>query len=219
MGKNKLKRFAANQLADNIIQEGKPLFEQIKGNWLNLQFKNNNPIVLEIGCGNGEYTTGLAEVFPDKNFIGYDIKGARLFVGSQIAIEKKLKNVAFLRQRVEFILQYFSPNEVDEIWITFPDPHLKDKREKHRLTHPRFLDLYRQILKKDGVIHLKTDSAELTEYTLEVLNTLNIKPLILTRDLYKYPDIVALHKGIKTKYEKMYLAINKPINYIQFKLN
>lgn len=216
MGKNKLKRFAANQVAENVIEEGKALFTTIKGNWSSLFFKNQNPIVLEIGCGNGEYTTGLATVFPDKNFIGCDIKGARIFKGSQFAIENNLQNVGFLRNRIEFILDYFAENEVSEIWITFPDPQLKDNREKHRLTHLRFLKLYKQILKKGGIIHLKTDSRELMDYTLEVIKNENLSIFNQSFDLYSNLALVELNKGIQTKYEKVYLERGKKINYVSF---
>lgn len=218
MGKNKLKRFASNDEADNVIQEGKPLFTSIKGNWNTTFFKNNQSIVAEIGCGYGEYTTGLAEAFPQKNFVGIDIKGARIFKGSQYALSQKLANVGFLRNRVEFLLQSFDTNEIDEIWITFPDPQLKDNREKHRLTHPRFLAIYKQILKPSGILHLKTDSRELMDYTLEVLNEMQLPIIDQTFDLYKEEQLLIEHQGIQTKYEKVYLASGKPINYIKFKL-
>jgi tRNA (guanine-N7-)-methyltransferase len=217
MGKNKLKRFASNDEADNVIQEGKPIFTSIKGKWNELYFKNENTIVAEIGCGYGEYSTGLAESFPNKNFIGIDIKGARIFKGSQYALEHDLTNVAFLRTRVEFLLQSFGEKELDEIWITFPDPQLKDNREKHRLTHPIFLDIYLKILKPDGIIHLKTDSRELMDFSLEVMQQQNLSILHSTFDLYSNTTLLDLHKGIQTKYEKVYLSKGKPINYLQFK--
>jgi tRNA (guanine-N7-)-methyltransferase len=219
MGKNKLRRFATNDEANNVIQEGKPLFSTIKGNWNSSYFKNNNPIVSEIGCGYGEYSTGLAEAFPDKNFIGIDIKGARIFKGSQYANENGLQNVCFLRNRVEFLLQSFAPNEIDEIWITFPDPQLKDNREKHRLTHARFLSIYRQILKAKGIIHLKTDSRELMDYTLEVLNQEKLTIIDQSFDLYANEKLLIEHRGIQTKYEKVYLTLGKIINYIKFTLD
>ncbi len=217
MGKNKLKRFASNDDAHNVIQEGKPFYAQIKGNWNNLFFKKQNPIVVEIGCGYGEYSTGLAEIYPNKNFIGIDIKGARIFKGSQYAIENSLNNVGFLRTRIEFLLESFAPNEINEIWITFPDPQLKDNREKHRLTHPRFLSIYRQFLNPNGIIHLKTDSRELMDYTLEVLKQEKMVILNQTFDLYNEGALLGEHKGIQTKYEKVYLASGKPINYVKFK--
>lgn len=217
MGKNKLKRFAANQQADNLIEDGKALYTTIKGQWNTVFFKNNQPITVELGCGNGEYTTGLAAAFPDRNFIGTDIKGARLWRGSQTAIEQKLLNAAFLRTRIEYAYEFFENGEIDEIWITFPDPQLKDSREKHRLTHPRFLKLYKTFLQKDGVIHLKTDSRELYEYTLEVLKTEPSEILAATGDLYE-SEWLADHRGIQTKYERMFLAEGKKINYLKFKL-
>lgn len=217
MGKNKLKRFAVNEQSANVIQAGKELYTSIKGNWNKVQFANNQPIVVEIGCGNGEYSVGLASHFPTKNFIGTDIKGARIFKGSVEAKEKNLTNVAFLRCRIEYILEFFNANEVDEIWVTFPDPQLRDSREKQRLTHPRFLDIYKQFLKPDGFIHLKTDSRELADFTLETLKSYSHRELQYTFDLYN-SDFLQDHKGIQTKYERMYLAKGKLINYIKFKI-
>ncbi len=218
MGKNKLKRFAINEQSENVIQAGKQIYTTIKGNWNKVQFPHNQPIILEIGCGNGEYTIGLASHHPEFNFIGTDIKGARIFKGSVEAKEKKLTNVAFLRCRIEYILEFFEPNEVDEIWITFPDPQLKDSREKQRLTHTRFLDLYKKCLKPQGFIHLKTDSRELTDFTLETLKNYPHKDLAYTFDLYN-SDFLPNHKGIQTKYERMFLAKGKLINYLKFRLD
>ncbi|TAF77580.1 MAG: tRNA (guanosine(46)-N7)-methyltransferase TrmB [Bacteroidetes bacterium] len=207
MGKNKLKRFAANDINPNVVQEGKAIYTTIKGKWNSDFFTKNQPITLEIGCGNGEYTVGLAQHFGERNFIGCDIKGARIFKGSTEASEKNLQNVGFLRCRVEFILEFFEANEIDQIWITFPDPQLKDNREKHRLTHPRFLDLYKKILKPDGFIHLKTDSRELADFTLETLKTYPHQNLIHTFDLY-HSALIAEHQGIQTKYERMFLGLS-----------
>lgn len=217
MGKNKLKRFAVNDINPNVVQEGKALYSSIKGNWNTDFFVKNQPITLEIGCGNGEYTVGLAQHFENRNFIGCDIKGARIFKGSTEATEKNLQNVGFLRCRVEFILEFFEFGEIDQIWITFPDPQLKDNREKHRLTHPRFLDLYKKILKPEGFIHLKTDSRELADFTLETLQTYPNQNLSSTFDLY-HSDMIAEHIGIQTKYERIFLAVGKKINYIKFQL-
>jgi tRNA (guanine-N7-)-methyltransferase len=217
LGKNKLKRFAVNEQSENVIQDGKLLYSTIKGRWKELFFKNENPITVEIGCGNGEYTVGLSEVFPQRNFIGSDIKGARIFKGSTEANEKGLKNAGFLRTRIEYILEFFAPEEISEIWITFPDPQLKDSREKHRLTHPRFLDIYKKFLQKNGIIHLKTDSRELFDYTLEVLKTYPCKDLEFTFDLYD-SNLLDDHKGIQTKYERMFLSAGKKINYLRFKM-
>ena len=216
MGKNKLKRFAFNEISENVIQRGKDFYTSIKGNWKIDFFKNDNPITVELGCGNGEYTIGLGEVFAERNFIGTDIKGARIFKGSQAALEKNLSNVGFLRTKIEFILEFFTPDEIDEIWITFPDPRLKDRQDKHRLTHPRFLALYRKFLKKEGFIHLKTDSRELFDYTLEVLKSEKVYDLVYTFDLYT-SELLEDHRGIQTKYEKIFLAEGKKINYLRFK--
>jgi tRNA (guanine-N7-)-methyltransferase len=216
MAKNKLKRFAENEINSNVIQNGKEFYSTIKGNWKSVYFKNNHPIVLELGCGNGEYTIGLAQVYADKNFIGTDIKGSRIYIGSKFAKENNLLNVAFLRTRIEFIEDFFEENEISEIWITFPDPQLKDSREKHRLTHPRFLEIYKKILKNGGIIHLKTDSIELFDYTIEILKDQKVSELKFTRDLYQ-SEYVASHHGVKTKYEAIFTAKGKKINYLFFK--
>ena len=161
MGKNKLVRFAENKTLPNVIQPTRD--EAIKGFWLKGKwkkeyFKNENPIILELGCGKGEYSVNMAKSFPDKNFIGIDIKGARFWFGAKEAYASEIKNVAFLRTQIELIEYFFDTDEVDEIWITFPDPQIKYKRTKHRLTNPEFLNRYKKILKDDGIIHLKTDS-------------------------------------------------------------
>ena len=161
MGKNKLARFAENRTLPNVFQ---PTREEalnnfyLKGKWRSEVFKNQNPLVLELGCGKGEYSVGLAKAFPEKNFIGIDIKGARFWFGAKEAINEGMTNVAFLRTQIELIDCFFEKDEVDEIWITFPDPQIKYRRTKHRMTHPDFLERYKKILKKDGMIHLKTDS-------------------------------------------------------------
>ena len=161
MGKNKLKRFAENKTFDNVFQ---PTRQEVmgefdlKGNWNAEFFKNENPIVLELGCGKGEYTVALAQKYPDKNFIGIDIKGARFWRGAKTAVENGMKNVAFLRTQIELIDYAFGENEVSEIWITFPDPQIKFRRTKHRLTHPEFLKKYHKVLTENGLFHLKTYS-------------------------------------------------------------
>lgn len=215
MGRSKLKKFADNIIAENVIQEGKPLYTNIKGKWHDTIFKNSNPIVLELGCGRGEYSTGLAELFPDKNFIGIDIKGARIWTGSQYAIENQLDNVAFLRTYIQNLEDFFEENEVSEIWLTFPDPRPKDADERRRLTFPRFLEIYRKLLKKDGLLHLKTDSEALFDYTLEVLEKQKVKNLKHTKDLYK-SELNELHQGLKTRFEAMFTAKGFKINYLQF---
>ncbi len=220
--KNKLQRFAENETFENVIQPG---FEEVfrkdyklKGTWQKTYWKNENPIVLELGCGKGEYTVALAEKFPQKNFIGVDIKGARFWRGAKTALEKGMKNVAFLRTRIEFVDSFFGKDEVEEIWITFPDPQLSERRAKKRLTSPRFLNMYRGLLKQNAVINLKTDSKELFDYTKTVLEYNKQEILIATDDLYnsQYCDEIL---SIKTHYESFYLTQGKKITYIQFRLN
>ncbi len=190
----------------------------LKGNWKNDFFKNQNPLVLELGCGMGEYSVGLAEKFPNKNFLGIDIKGARMWQGANSVLEKNLTNVGFLRIRIDWIEKCFATNEVDEIWITFPDPQLKKRREAKRLTHPNFLNRYAKILKKDSSIHLKTDSQFLHGFTLGVVAS---KKYILedsTHDLYN-SRVERDHMEIKTHYEKMFLEKGMPITYLRFRLS
>jgi tRNA (guanine-N7-)-methyltransferase len=186
VGKNKIARFAENKLLPNVIQptrnEALDNFE-LKGKWREKVFKNDNPIVLELGCGKGEYTVGMAKAFPDKNFIGVDIKGARFWFGAKDAVNNNLGNVAFLRTQIELIDCFFSENEVDEIWITFPDPQIKYRRGKHRLTHPDFLNRYKNILKSSAIVHLKTDSEFLHGYTLGMLQGLGHEILTAHHDI------------------------------------
>lgn len=219
MGKNKLERFAENLTFDNLFQVG---FEQLKdkdfflkGKWREEYFKNNNPIVLELGCGKGEYTVGLGEKYTNKNFIGIDIKGARLWRGCKTAFENKMNNVAFLRCQIQMLEKLFNKDEVDEIWITFCDPQLKN--ENRRLTCPRFLERYAKVIKSDGILHLKTDSTELYEYTSEMLKQENHTILFESNDLYG-TDLEDDVKDIQTFYEKMYLKEGKKIKYIKFQL-
>lgn len=222
MGKDKLRRFAENETFPNMFQAQYIDLERengfsLKGEWRRDFFKNNNPIVLELGCGKGEYTVGLGRKYKDKNFIGVDIKGARMWRGCKTSIEENLNNIAFLRTHVQIIDKYFSEGEVDEIWITFCDPQLK--KPNKRLTSPRFLDIYSRILKPGGIIHLKTDSQELYHYTLEeVLIPNNYKIHYKTNDLYSTDDIHEV-KEIKTYYENIYLKENKPITYLEFEIN
>lgn len=175
-------------------------------------FMNSNPIVLEIGCGRGEYTNGLGKLFPSKNFIGVDIKGDRLAAGGRQAEVMQLTNVAFLRIQIQFIEDFFLPNEIDEIWITFPDPRMKDRDEKKRLTFPFYLEKYLRLLKPDGIIHLKTDSSEFFEYSLAQFQAYQLRSLAETKDLYTSiwnED----HFGIKTRFEKIWFDKGYTINY------
>lgn len=215
MKRRKQYRFAQNAIAENVIENGKPLYSSIKGNWFK-HFNNDNPIVLELACGKGEYTVGLAKEFPDYNFIGVDIKGDRIARGSQAALEKGLKNVAFLRTDIQYLREFFEANEVSEIWVTFPDPQPRDKQEKHRLTHPRFLEIYTELLIEDGLFHLKTDSAPFFEYSLETLPAFGFTNLVFTHNLYESP-LNQIHHGIKTKYEAMFFEKGFSINYLQCK--
>ena len=219
--KNKLKRFNENETFTNVIQ---PSREEVldnfsfKGKWHSF-FKNTHPIVIELGCGKGEYTIDLAKKNPDKNFIGIDIKGARFWRGAKTALENNLGNVAFVRTQIELVDFIFDKGEVDEIWITFPDPQIKYKRTKHRMTNHAFLKKYDYILKKDGVINLKTDSEFMHGYTLGLLHGEGHEIVHANHDVYKdyySPDVVT---GTQTFYEKKYLEKGKAITYIKFKLN
>jgi tRNA (guanine-N7-)-methyltransferase len=220
--KNKQIRFRENEQFNNVFQPSREEFVSdlfaLKGKWNSDFFKNNNPIVLELGCGKGEYTVGLAQKFPNKNFIGIDIKGARFWRGAKTAVQDGLSNVAFVRTQIELIEHVFAANEVDEIWITFPDPQIKYKRTKHRMTNSEFLQLYKKILKKDAVLNLKTDSEFMHGYTLGLLHGEGHEVLYANHNIYKNegaPDEVTT---IKTFYENQYLEINKAITFIRFKL-
>ena len=223
MGKNKLARWRELDSFTNVIQPETTAVtlkdHPIKGNWNTAVFKNRNPIILELGCGKGEYTVGLAEMFPENNFIGVDIKGARMWRGAKTSNERKMNNVAFLRTRIEFIDRFFSEDEIDEIWITFPDPHSGASNANKRLTSPYYLSRYTNILKNNGIIHLKTDSVELFQYTRSVIKTNNLEELFSSNDLYsnelKTDDILS----IKTFYEKQFLAKGMKITYLAFKLS
>ncbi|GGG00204.1 tRNA (guanosine(46)-N7)-methyltransferase TrmB [Pontibacter amylolyticus] len=217
MGRSKLAKFAAIAERENVIEREGELYGQLKGKWRDEFFENDNPLILEIGCGRGEYTVGMARLYPDKNFLGLDIKGARIWKGSSLAEEEDLHNVAFLRTFIENLEDNFAEGEVDEIWVTFPDPRPKDRDIKRRLTSPRFLDLYARVLKPGGILHLKTDNQMLFEYTLEVLQERNPKDLLYTDNLYQ-SDLQEHTMGIYTTYEKRYLADGITIKYLQFKV-
>lgn len=212
MAQKKLKRFSEIKTFPNVLEYP----ENIKGKW-NEFFKNDHPIVLELACGKGEYATGLAQLYPEKNFIGVDIKGNRLWVGAKYALENQLKNVAFLRTQIDKIVNYFSANEVDEMWITFPDPQLRSSKAKKRLTHPKFLRLYRQMLKPGAKIHLKTDSPDLYEFTKLVVKLYDLQLISDIGDVYKM-EILTEELSIKTHYEKLDIARSNCIFYICFSL-
>lgn len=221
MGKNKLKRFAENETFKILVQpEFDEIFNndhQLKGEWHSNFFGNSCPIVLELGCGRGEYTVALGQKYPEKNFIGIDIKGARLWRGAKTAVEDEMDNVGFIRTRIEFIKSFFAKNEVSEIWVTFPDPQLKKSRLKKRLTCSGFLNAYREFLKPDGIVHLKTDNQNLHFYTKKLLEENGMELLYATNDLY-HSDIVDDILSVKTKYEQEYLAKGMPITYLKFRI-
>ena len=217
--KNKLKRFKENESFENVIQPNRAeLLEgtfQHKGSWAAF-FKNDNPIVVELGCGKGEYAVGLARKNPKQNYIGIDIKGARFWRGAKTALEEGLENVAFVRTQIELIEAVFAQGEVAEIWITFPDPQYKFRRKHHRLTNPTFLRSYQKVLQPEGVVHLKTDAAFLHGYTLGVLDGWDIKPLMAHHDIYQYVHAPADVIGIQTFYEQQYREKGTPITYLKF---
>lgn len=220
--KNKQKRFKENETFANVLQPTRDeLVNQsypLKGQWNTSFFKNNNPLILELGCGKGEYSVSLAKKFPDKNFIGIDIKGARFWRGAKTAIAEGLTNVAFLRTQIELIEYAFAANEVDEIWITFPDPQIKYKRTKHRMTNADFLQRYKTVLKPDGVVNLKTDSEFMHGYTLGLLHGAGHEVLYANHDVYRQEGSPEEVTSIQTYYESQYLEKNKAITYIRFKI-
>lgn len=220
--KNKLKRFRENETFGNVIQPTREeLVENnfsLKGKWNQEYFKNDNPIILELGCGKGEYTIALAQRNPNINYIGIDIKGSRFWRGAKTAVEENLSNVAFLRTQIELIENAFASEEVSEIWITFPDPQIKYKRTKHRLTNAEFLQRYKNILKPEGVVNLKTDSEFMHGYTLGLLHGAGHEVLYANHHIYKNEGAPAEVTSIQTFYESQYLEQNKPITYIKFRI-
>ena len=227
MGKNKLKKFAEMETFHNVFQ---PPYEPMAGHWRDRYFQNDHPIVLELGCGRGEYTVGMAERYPEKNFIGVDIKGARMWAGAKEAEQKELNNVAFLRTNIEFITEFFAADEVDEIWITFCDPQMK--KATKRLTSTYFMQRYQRIVKPNGLIHLKTDSPFLYTYTTEMLRLNPYPVLCTTDDLYgeksdeatvpvqgKEIALYADARALQTHYEKQWLDRGMSIKYIEWQLS
>ena len=228
MGKDKLKRFAEIATFDHVLE---PTWDDaingdfaLKGKWATEFFKNDNPIVLELACGGGEYTVGLAELYPNLNFLGIDIKGNRIWKGAKYALENGLNNVGFLRTRIDFIENFFSAGEIQDIWITFPDPQREKNRTRKRLTHPLFLNRYRKFLSNNGRIRLKTDSTFLYEFTKEILEEEKITPVVDSKNIYEV--LLPPQKGsaldrelaIKTYYEKRWLEEGKKIKYLEFKI-
>lgn len=212
MAQKKLFRFAEVTRFPNVLEYP----ENMKGEW-SAFFKNDNPIVLELACGRGEYTIGLAKLHPNKNFIGVDVKGNRMYIGAKYAIDHNLNNAGFLRTQIEMCDNYFAPGEIDEIWITFPDPQLRLSKLRKRLTHPRFLRLYKQFLKPGGKIHLKTDSPDLYDFTLTVAEMYNLQVLVSCDNVYA-EEAVSVELNIKTHYESMDIARSKRVHYICFTL-
>lgn len=219
--KNKLKRFNQNLTFSNVIQPEREEVTsgkfRLKGKWRQDFFKNDRPIVVELGCGKGEYSVYLAQQYPEKNFVGIDIKGARFWAGAKESLELGLSNVGFLRTQIELIEDIFEENEVDEIWITFPDPQIKFKRTKHRLTNPAFLDRYRRILQPEGRIHLKTDSEFLHGYTLGLLEGKGWEVDYAHHDVYGNPHSPQHVTAIQTHYERLFMEKGRLITYLSFR--
>jgi len=216
MSRKKLVRFAQNEVNPNVVQAGKPIFDQIKGQWNSLQFANDQPLVVELACGRGEFTLGLGRQYPNQNFIGVDIKGSRIWKGSSSATAEGIHTVAFLRTQIQQLQDFFAPGEISELWITFPDPFPRDGDEKRRLTSPKFLEMYKQLVKPGGLIHFKTDNTGLYEYTDLVLKDRpDCRIHFNTADFYE-SELRDAHHGIKTRYEKIFSDKGEKIKYIQF---
>ena len=221
--KNKLKRFKENEGFNNVYQPSREdlLNDKfnLRGNWNRVVFKNRNPIVVELGCGKGEYTLGLAKMFPEKNFIGIDIKGARFWKGAKTSLSEKINNVVFIRTQIELIENIFLMDEISEIWITFPDPQIKYKRTKHRLVNMDFLNRYKNILIKGGIINLKTDSDFLHGYLIGLIQGMGHEIIYSNHDIYNSSGVPIEATAIQTYYESLYLAEGKPITYLKFRYN
>lgn len=199
-----------------VVQPGKPIFNEIKGCWNQKLFQKKAPLVVELACGRGEFTVGLARIFPEQNFVGVDIKGARIWKGSSMAISEGLRNVAFLRTQIQLLEASFGEKEINELWITFPDPRPKDRDERRRLTSPRFLEIFRKLMANGGLIHIKTDNTGLFEYTLAILSERSdVQVLKKTSNFYQ-SEWKDDHHGIMTKYEKMFMKKGEDIKYLQF---
>jgi tRNA (guanine-N7-)-methyltransferase len=212
MAQKKLQRFADIKTFANVLEYP----ENMQGKW-NEFFKNDHPVILELACGRGEYTAGLAKLFPQQNFIGVDVKGNRMYIGAKKCLEEKVANAGFLRTQIERINEFFAASEVDEIWITFPDPQLRVSKAKKRLTHPRFLRLYQQILKPTGLIHLKTDSPDLYLFTKKLIELYGLIIVEESSDVYRQA-VIKEELKIKTHYESLDIAQSNKVHYLKFSL-
>lgn len=217
MSRQKSKRFAESKVMANLMEVGKSDYLRMANRWHSDFFRNPNPLVLELACGRGEYSYGLGKEFPDKNFVGIDIKGSRMYVGAKSALDEGLTNVAFLRAKIENLRSFFGWREVSEIWITFPDPRPKDRDIKRRLTFSRFLKLYQHILSPEGILHLKTDNRPLMDFSVESVKEFGGEVICLTHDLYE-SEWKDEHHGIKTYFEDKFTQKGFKINYMKFRL-